>query len=136
MPWRVYRWVAALITVGCLALIAAYHVRYSAVEPAAVGAFCEAVAADWRCQVRQAFLALLTDQRLGWLAIAVAAASLMFTAQWLGWIAWFVASAGFVLYNAELSSPALLLAGVALTRSRSRAPDRRRSEQRPAACKR
>ena len=129
---RVHLWVASLISVGGLALIAAYYVRYSVIEPASIGAFCEAAATDCWCQIRQAILALLTEQRLGWLAIALAVVSLILTAAWMGWLAWFVASAGFVLYNAELAAPALLLAGVMLARSRHRIPHQRRGEQRPA----
>ena len=129
---RVHLWVASLVAVGGIGLIAAYYLRYLVVEPATVGAFCEAAITDWRCQIRQGILALLTDQRLGWLAIALAALSLVFAVAWMGWFAWFVASAGFVLYNAELAAPALLLAGVMLARSRHRIPHQRRGERRPA----
>ena len=132
-------WIATLAGVGGLALMGAHAIRYDLIEPASVGAFCETASTQsthWRCLIRQGVIALLTDQRLGWLAIAVALLSLVFGTSALGWCAWCLASAGFVLYNAELSAPALLLAGLALTRARYRIHNRRRGEQHPAASKR
>lgn len=122
---------AALIAVGGLALMVAYYVRYSVVEPVSVGAFCEAATTHWRCLIRQGLLSLLTDHRLGWLAIALAVLSLIFGVPTFGWLAWFLACAGFVLYNAELAAPALLLAGVALVRSRHSAQNRGHGQQHP-----
>lgn len=126
-------WIATLIGVGGVALISAHFVRYDLIEPAAVGAFCETASSHWRCLIRQAVLTLLTEQRLGWLSIVAAVLGLIFRMRTLGWCAWYLASTGFVLYNAELAAPALLLAGLALTRARYRLHNRRRGEQRPAA---
>ena len=134
-----FSWIAILTGVGGLTLICAQSIRYDLIEPASVGAFCEAASTqstNWRCLIRQAVIALLTEQRLGWLAIAVALLSLVARASALGWIAWCLASAGFVLYHAELSAPALLLAGLALTRARYRVHHRRRGEQHPPASER
>ena len=128
-----------LAIVCVVALMGARSIRYDLIEPASMGAFCEAASsqsAHWRCMIRQAIIGLLTDQRLGWLATALALLSLAFRTSALGWFAWCVASAGFVLYNAELSAPALLLAGLALTRARYRTNNRRRSEQHPTASER
>ena len=136
MPIRRVFWIAALAGVGGFVLIGAYFVRYDLIEPAAVGAVCETASAHWRCLVRQAVLTLLTEQRLGWLSMAVALLGLVLRSAALGWCAWCLAATGFVLYNAELAAPALLLAGLALTRVRHRANNRRRSEQQPAASKR
>ena len=139
MRIRTLFWIATLAGVCGLALICAHAIRYDLIEPASVGAFCETAstqATNWRCLIRQAVIALLTEQRLGWLAIVVALLSLVPGASALGWIAWCLASAGFVLYNAELAAPALLLAGLALTRARHRVHHRRRGEQRPAASER
>ena len=133
MAVRRYGWIAALIAVGGLALIAAHYVRYGLVEPASVGAFCEAAVTDVGCRIRGAIIALLSEQRLGWLAITVAVLALIFGVQTLGWIAWFLACSGFVLYHAELAAPALLLAGVALVRSRRHTQNRRHSQQHPTA---
>ena len=136
MRFRALHWIATLTGVGGVALMCAHSVRYDLIEPGSVGAFCEASPTHWRCLIRQAFLGLLTDQWLGWLSIAMAVLSLIFGASALGWCAWFVASAGFVLYNAELAAPALLLAGVALTRARQRANNRGRCERQPTASER
>lgn len=133
MPMRTVRWILGLIVVGGGALIVARYVRYGLVEPSSVAAFCEAATMHWRCVIRRIIIELLTNQRLGWLAIALAAASLIFRLPTLGWFAWFLAGAAFVLYNAELAAPALLLAGVALTRSHHRAQNRGRSQQQPTA---
>ena len=129
-------WIATLAGVCGLALICAHSIRYDLIEPASVGAFCETASTNWRCLIRQAVLALLTEQRLGWLSIAVALLSLIFRTSTLGWCAWFLASAGFVLYNAEPAAPALLLAGLALTRARHSVHNRRRGEQHPTPSER
>ena len=136
MRIRTLFWIATLAGVCGLALICAHYIRYDLIEPAAVGAFCEAASTHWRCLIRQAVLGLLTEQRLGWLSIAMALLSLIFRTSILGWCAWFLASTGFVLYNAELAAPALLLAGLALTRARYRVHNRRRSEQHPTGSER
>ena len=136
MRIRSFFWVATLAGVGGFALMGAHAIRYDLIEPASVGAFCEAASTHWRCLIRQGVIALLTDQRLGWLSIAVALLSLVFGTTLLGWCAWSLASAGFVLYNAELAAPALLLSGLALTRARYRVHNRRRGEQHPAASER
>jgi hypothetical protein len=130
---RNHRWTIALIAVGGLALLVAHSIRYEWVEPAAVGAFCEAYTTHWRCLIRHTVLALLTDQRLGWLAVGLSLVSLVLRSRVVGWITWFLASTGFVLYNAELAAPALLLAGIALARSRHSAQYRGRGERYPAA---
>ena len=136
MRIRSLYWIAILAGVGGLALIGAHSIRYDLIEPASLGAFCETASTHWRCLIRQGVLALLTEQRLGWLSIAMALLSLIFRKSTLGWIAWCLASAGFVLYNAELSAPALLIAGLALTRARYRVHDRRRGEQHPTESER
>ena len=139
MRIRTLFWIATLAGVCGLALICAHAIRYDLIEPASVGAFCETASTqstNWRCLIRQGVLALLTEQRLGWLSFAMALLSLVPGASALGWIAWCLASTGFVLYNAELAAPALLLAGLALTRTRHRVHNRRRGEQRPAASER
>lgn len=136
MSMRVFLWIAALLAVGGSGLIVAYYVRHDLVEPASMGAFCEIATTHWRCLIRQAIIGLLTDQRLGWLAVALAVLSLIFRLPTWGWLAWFLAPAGFVLYHAELSAPALLLAGVALVRARHHAQNRGRGQQQPTARKR
>ena len=132
-------WIATLTGVCALALISARYIRYDLIEPASIGAFCETASTHtthWRCLIRQAVLALLTEQRLGWLSIAAALLSLVLRMPTLGWCAWFLASTGFVLYNAELAAPALLLAGLALTRARHSVHNRRRGEQHPTPSER
>ena len=52
--------------------------------------------------------------------IVVALLSLLLGGSALSWFAWFLSATGFVLYHAEFAAPALLLAGVALTRARYR----------------
>ena len=132
MSDRSMTWLCALLAVGALGLAVAHYVRYSVVEPAAIGAFCETALTDAWCAIRQTIIALLSEQRLGWLAIGLACLSLIFTLSILGWFTWFLACAGFVLYHAEFAAPALLIAGVALTRARTRTKNRRHSNHDPA----
>ena len=128
--------IATLIAVGGIALMVAHYVRYAVVEPAPVGVFCEAAMNDAGCRIRSAIITLLSEQRLGWLAVTVGVLALIFGVQTLGWMAWFLACSGFVLYHAELAAPALLLAGVALVRSRRHIQNRGRSQQHPTASER
>ena len=131
-----YLWIATLIAVGGIALMVAHYVRYAVVEPASVGVFCEAAMTDAGCRIRSAIIALLSEQRLGWLAVTVAVLALIFGGQTLGWMAWFLACSGFVLYHAELAALALLLGGVALVRSRRHIQNRGPSQQHPTASER
>lgn len=136
MAMHRFGWIATLIAVGGIALMVAHYVRYAVVEPPSVGVFCEAAMTDVGCRIRGAIIALLSEQRLGRLAVTVAVLALIFGVQTLAWIAWFLACGGFVLYHAELAAPALLLAGVALVRSRHGEQNRRRSQQHPTASER
>ena len=125
--------IATLTGVCGLALIGAHYIRFELIEPVSVGTFCQTTSSHWRCLIRETVLALLTEQRLGWLSIAAALLSLVFGTAALGWFAWSVAATGFVLYNAELAAPALLLAGLSLTRAHHRVHNRRRGEEHPTA---
>jgi hypothetical protein len=113
-----FSWIATLTGVCALALTSAHYVRYNVVEPIAMGAFCESASAHGKCVLRQVVITLLSENRLGWLSVSVAALSMVLRIASLGWCAWFLATASFVLYSAELAAPALLLAGLTLTRVR------------------
>ena len=111
--------VAALAISALLAIALAWGIRYRLIEPAAMAAWCHAARPDWQCAVRQITLWLLTDQRLGWVALLGSAAAYFLrfkSLEWLAWLAWGFAGAGLALYNAELAAPALLLAGLAIVR--------------------
>lgn len=114
-----------LAAMAASALIAgglAWGIRHRLIEPAQMAALCDLANPMWQCAVRRGTIWLLTDQRLGWLALLLGVGGqanrfkpLEFLG-WLAWPAWFGASAGLVLYNAELAAPALLLAGLSILR--------------------
>lgn len=117
--WRALTWVGALLVLGLAGISVAGWVRYGLIEPEPVAKFCAATAhaLSWRCQLRDGTIFLLTDQRLGWFAVALAVVSFLCRHNrlcYLAWLGWWVASMAFVLYNAELAAPALLLSGAAL----------------------
>jgi hypothetical protein len=80
-----------------------------------MGIFCELAKSEWQCQIREVLIWLLIDQRLGWLALGLSIAHWFIRFSLLSAITFFTASIGLVLYNVELSGPAWLIAGIAIT---------------------
>ena len=114
-----------LAAMAASALIAgglAWGIRHRLIEPIQMAALCDLVNPMWQCAVRRGTIWLLTDQRLGWLALllGVGAQANRFkpleSFGRLAWPAWTVASLALVLYNAELAAPSLLLAGLSTVR--------------------
>jgi hypothetical protein len=89
--------------------------RHWLIEPASMGVSCELAKNGWQCQLRAVLIWLLNDQRLGWLALALSAATFLIRMPVFSVAALFVAGVGLVLYNVELSGPAWLMAGMAIT---------------------
>jgi hypothetical protein len=105
-------WLA--VTTLC-AVAFAIVARHWLIEPASMGVSCELAKNGWQCQLRAVLIWLLNDQRLGWLALALSAATFLFRIPVFSVAALFVAGVGLVLYNVELSGPAWLMAGMAIT---------------------
>lgn len=114
--------IAAMAACALIAGGLAWGIRHRLIEPAQMAALCDLANSVWQCAVRRGTIWLLTDQRLGWLALLLGVASQanrfkpLESLGWLSWPAWYGASAGLVLYNAELAAPGLLLAGLSIVR--------------------
>ena len=105
----------ALAVTTLFGLAFALVARHWLIEPASMGVSCELAKEGWQCQLRAVLIWLLNDQRLGWLASAMSAATFFIRIPVLSVAALFIAGVGLVLYNDELSGPAWLMAGMAIT---------------------
>jgi hypothetical protein len=112
------------VLLALVAAIVAYWVRYGFVEPEKMGAACE-TAGPWWCGPRAAFIVFTEWKGFGWIALATAALAAL----------WFVrgrdpllpalfamaaGGAGMVLYNATLSTVAVIAAVVLLAQHRQK----------------
>lgn len=104
--------------------LAGYGIRYTFVEPEAMGAACER-ANPWWCPIRTGFIVFTRWDGFGWLAVALAAAAVAaLLLRRLAPSRRFAAAAlvaggfGMILYNATLSVPAAVIAGLCLIRAR------------------
>lgn len=90
-----------------------YFLRYSWVEPEAIGNMCKSAAAVWWCPARTALIVTTEWNGLGYAATLLAILSL-FTARRrsmsLAIAAMAVGGMGLVLYNATEAGPGLILA--------------------------
>jgi len=90
-----------------------YFLRYSWVEPEAIGNMCKSAAAVWWCPARTAVIVTTEWNGLGYAATALAALSVFVSprrAISLAFAAMAVGGAGLVLYNATEAGPGLILA--------------------------
>lgn len=107
------RWVWLCVALWCgAALSAAAYARFSWVEAHAVAAHCDAGAASMLCTVRAWIIQAFVHQRIGWAALALAAAAYLLRSPWAAAAGLFLACSGMVLYATELSAPAALLAAL------------------------
>jgi len=107
--------------------IIAYGVRYGFVEPEQLGAACEK-ARPWWCGPRTAFIVFTEWNGLGWASLALAALALVWLARRrdptrLALAALAVGGAGLLLYNATLSTVAVVVAVLVLAKPRHEAPE-------------
>jgi hypothetical protein len=108
---------------------AAYSVRYAFIEPAEMGAACEAggsVSVPAWCGLRLTLIVATRWNGFGWAAMACAAIAILLRARdvrrampsvGIAWAAMACGGAGLVLYNATLSGIALIGAGMLLARA-------------------
>ena len=94
--------------------------RYLAVEQSTVGLACQAGLNTWLCSTRQVTIVLFTHSVFGWFALIVAALNFIRPSLVLFAIALAAACCGVVLYNVGISSLAVGLLVVSLSR---RAPE-------------
>jgi hypothetical protein len=112
------RIVAGLLLALAGALLA-FWARQALIEPDAIGAACADATAPWWCVPRHGLVMLFHLRLLGGAALALSvlaagAAMLGRAHRDLAFAALACAGAGLVLYNASLSAPAALLAGLLL----------------------
>ena len=121
--WGDARAVGGIIV--CAASFAAgYLIRYSFVEPEAMGAACER-GNPWWCPLRTGFIMFTEWGGFGWLsmALAVVAVAALWkgsatAARWIAVLALVAAGLGMILYNNTMSAPAAILALICLIRAR------------------
>lgn len=107
---------ATAVAVSAVAFSLAAGARYLLIEPAHITFLCDGGSREAWCEVRSWIIQAFVHQRIGWAALAIAAAALV--TGWLSMasIALFVSCAGLILYTTELCAPAALLALIALVR--------------------
>jgi hypothetical protein len=106
-------WVWLSVALWCgLSLLAAAFVRYAWIEAVDVAAHCDAGAGGLVCTLRAWIIQTFIHQRLGWVAMVLAALAYALSSVWAAGVALFLACAGLVLYSTELSAPAALLAAL------------------------
>jgi hypothetical protein len=109
-----------LLIVGFCSIGFAFYMRYLAVEQSTVGLACQAGLNTWLCSTRQVTIVLFTHSVFGWFALIVAALNFIRPSLILFAIALAAACCGVVLYNVGISSLAVGLLVVSLSR---RAPE-------------
>ena len=112
-PWRT----AATVVLTCgAALTLAAAARHGLVEPADITARCDEGGQDGWCTVRAWIIQAFVNQRIGWVALALAALATVTGWRSLAGAALFAACAGLILYTTELCAPAALLAALVFVR--------------------
>ncbi|MGH6660340.1 MAG: hypothetical protein ACREB6_02265 [Rhodospirillales bacterium] len=114
------------VTLAFATAAIAYAVRYGFVEPERLGAACEK-AGPWWCGPRSAFIVFTEWNGFGWASLALAALALVAMAcrrdlALPAMAALAVGGAGLVLYNATLSTVAVVAAVLLLAQPRPEAP--------------
>jgi hypothetical protein len=113
--WRVGLAAVLLACVGA----AAFGARFGLVEPAGPSARCDAAPwGDAVCTLRSLVVQAFVDQRIGHLAWVAGALALALRSTALAGIGLAAGAAGLVLYSAGPAAPGLLLAALALLRTR------------------
>lgn len=99
-----------VVLIGATALALAAAARHGLVEPADMTARCDGGAPDAWCSVRAWTIQAFVNQRIGWVALALAVIATVKGWRSLAAAALFAACAGLILYTTELCAPAALLA--------------------------
>lgn len=118
---RLWRTAVAVVLICAMALALAAAARYGLIEPADVTARCDGGAKEALCTVRAWIIQAFVNQRIGWVALALALFATVTGWRILAGAALFVACAGLILYTTELCAPAALLAALVFTRERKAA---------------
>jgi len=106
----------AVLLTAVVAALAASVLRDQLIEPEMMGAVCRSGTPPWWCGVRSVLITINGAGVYGYVALALALASLVLKGRWPRWgLVAVIASAGFggaglFLYNAYLSATGLLVA--------------------------
>lgn len=100
-----------VITIGFLALLYAFYMRYLVIQQPVVGLACDAGLDTWLCLSRNVAMTLFNHSVFGWTALAVAVLNLMRPSLLLLTVALSATALGLVLYNVGLAA---LAAGLIL----------------------
>lgn len=113
--WRTW---LGIVLICAIAIGLAAAARHWLIEPAALGARCDAGLADTWCSVRWWTIQAFVQQRIGWFALILALLASVGAWRGVAAVALFAACAGLVLYSTDLCAPAALLALLVLLRKR------------------
>jgi hypothetical protein len=100
----------SVVLICATALLLAAASRYGLIEPADIAARCDGGGEDGWCTVRIWIIQAFVNQRIGWVALALAVFATVTARHRVAAAALFVACAGLILYTTELCAPAALLA--------------------------
>ncbi len=107
------RWVWLGVILWCgLSLLMAAYARFVWVEAPDLAALCDSGTTNIVCTLRAWVIQAFIHQRLGWLALGLAALAYVMQSTWVAGAALLLACSGMVLYSTELSAPAALLAAL------------------------
>ena len=112
------------VALAFVTAIIAYAVRYSFIEPEQLGAACEK-SGPWWCGPRTAFIVFTEWKGFGWIALALTALAALWFVRGRdpllpALLAMAAGGAGMVLYNATLSTVAVIAAVVLLAQHRQK----------------
>lgn len=99
-----------------LAIVLAVVLRHQLVEPLAIAHTCQATPWEGTCALRTLLVEAFRQQGIGWVALVLALAALLVRRRALAALALALAGAGLVLYSAEPSSAATVVALLVLAR--------------------
>ena len=99
-----------VVLIGATALALAAAARHGLIEPADMTARCDGGVQDTWCSVRAWTIQAFVNQRIGWVALALAVIATVTGWKSVAAAALFAACAGLILYTTELCAPAALLA--------------------------
>ena len=99
-----------VVLIGTTALALAAAARHGLVEPADITTRCDGGAQDAWCSVRTWIIQAFVNQRIGWVALALAVIATVTGWRSIAAAALFAACAGLILYTTELCAPAALMA--------------------------
>lgn len=110
------RSLAPALAIAAVAVALAAAARFGLVEPPAMAAACDPAPWDGACTLRTLLVGAFHQARLGWAAVALALLATITRRRDVAGLALAAGCAGAVLYSADASVPAALLAALVYAR--------------------